>query len=105
MQDAPCNVGAFQEQGERVVTNEAVWGEGALTKVAAMTRDGKGSGINELQNAIEEALKEGLGYALDAEERAWLRVTQLEDALIELARHCPIGEIVRGRELAEGKIK
>ena len=71
----------------------------------AMKRDSKGSGINELQNAIEEALKEGLGYALDAEERAWLRVTQLEDALIELARHCPAGEIVRGRELAEGKIK
>lgn len=67
---------------------------------AAMKASGKTSGMSELFDALSEAMREGLDYALEAEARAWQRVTKLEDALIVICQHAPHGEIVKSRQLA-----
>ena len=67
---------------------------------AAMKASGKTAGMSELFDALLDAMSEGLAYALEAEARAWDRSTQLEDALIEVCRHAPDGEIVKWRKLA-----
>jgi len=83
-----------QDTAKRIVTAH-------YTKVrAAMKASGKTSGMPELFEALTDAMSEGLAYALEAEARAWDRATQLEDALIEVCRHAPDGEIVKWRKLA-----
>ena len=67
---------------------------------AAMKTSGKISGMPELFDALIEAMSEGLAYALEAEARAWQRVTELEDALIIICQHAPDGAIVKSRQLA-----
>lgn len=83
-----------QETAKRITTAH-------YSKVrAAMKSSGKTSGTAELFDALTDAMSEGLAYALEAEARAWDRATQLEDALIEVCRHAPDGDIVKWRKLA-----
>lgn len=61
----------------------------------------KQSAEAEIDSAIRAAHDLGIKYALESEEKAWRRVTVLEDAITEIVRHAPGETMAKAKALAK----
>lgn len=67
----------------------------------AMSGKNKTDGKRELHELIETALSHGINFALNSEDAAWQRTTELEDIIIGIVKHAPESDLLRARKLTQ----
>lgn len=73
-----------------------------FSEMKAALKKGDISAKIKLHEIIETALSHGINFALNSEDAAWQRVTELEDTLISIVAHAPESDLLRARILTKG---
>lgn len=66
-----------------------------FSEIKTALKKGDGAAKIKLHEIIETALSHGINFALDAENAAWQRTTELEDVLISICAHAPESDLLR----------
>ncbi len=73
-----------------------------FSEIKIALKKGDGAAKIKLHEIIETALSHGINFALNSEDSAWQRVTEMEDVLISICAHAPESDLLRARKFAQG---
>ena len=72
-----------------------------FAEIKAALKKSDGAAKIKLHEIIETALRHGINFALNSEDSAWQRVTEMEDVIIGIVKHAPNSDLLRARKIAE----